>query len=421
MVLGRRVVRRALRGHALPDVFGAAAAGHLCDRARGRPARRGPAGARRCRGAAPASSRQTVRWRGGPLLRRGARIGDVAAGNRSTDVERQPAGLLICLPYPTLPYPTLSVRAACPLTCGVLLRCVCALLRQGATCACIMAVCAAGEPDAGRLPPRCTAARLTGAPGLQTHGILSDDPAANPTFHDWNHVAIWYCSSDSHLGDAPPGPAALRPARRRACCAAAAGVCLARAQPRACRRRCAPWPCADVDGWVCVAALVLYLLHSWMASYQLALRVWRAGDSRAGAIAAPGHRLHSAAGYQICPLVTCVLFGAGAARRVAGWGQQAGHARRGRRAVGRRARGRAGRGERGARVPGGARGGRQRQPRRRGRRAPAECAPPPRLPPASPASLELARGARAPCAACLLSGGQHGAPRHRGNQAAGRS
>lgn len=174
-----------------------------------------------------------------------------------------------------------------------------------------MAVCAAGEPDAGRLPPRCTAARLTGAPGLQTHGILSDDPAANPTFHDWNHVAIWYCSSDSHLGDAPPGPAALRPARRRACCAAAAGVCLARAQPRACRRRCAPWPCADVDGWVCVAALVLYLLHSWMASYQLALRVWRAGDSRAGAIAAPGPRLHSAAGYQICPLVMCVLSGLG--------------------------------------------------------------------------------------------------------------
>ena len=315
MVLGRRVVRRALRGHALPDVFGAAAAGHLCDRARGRPARRGPAGARRCRGAAPASSRQTVRWRGGPLLRRGARIGDVAAGNRSTDVERQPAGLLICLPYPTLPYPTLSVRAACPLTCGVLLRCVCALLRQGATCACIMAVCAAGEPDAGRLPPRCTAARLTGAPGLQTHGILSDDPAANPTFHDWNHVAIWYCSSDSHLGDAPPGPAALRPARRRACCAAAAGVCLARAQPRACRRRCAPWPCADVDEWVCGAALVLYNLHSWMACHQLALRAWRRRLARRGHCSA---RAQAAQRCGLPNLSACHV------RLIRGWGRPKG-------------------------------------------------------------------------------------------------
>lgn len=41
----------------------------------------------------------------------------------------------------------------------------------------------------------------------QTHGILSEDAAANPYFHDWNHVFVWYCSSDSHLGDAPPGAA----------------------------------------------------------------------------------------------------------------------------------------------------------------------------------------------------------------------
>ena len=40
---------------------------------------------------------------------------------------------------------------------------------------------------------------------MQSHGILSDDPAENPYFSSWNHVAVWYCSSDSHLGDAPAG------------------------------------------------------------------------------------------------------------------------------------------------------------------------------------------------------------------------
>ena len=40
---------------------------------------------------------------------------------------------------------------------------------------------------------------------LQTHGITSTDPAQNPSFHGWNHVHVWYCSSDSHLGDTSTG------------------------------------------------------------------------------------------------------------------------------------------------------------------------------------------------------------------------
>lgn len=39
----------------------------------------------------------------------------------------------------------------------------------------------------------------------QPSGVLSNDPAANPSFHDWNHVYLWYCSSDSFLGDAAWG------------------------------------------------------------------------------------------------------------------------------------------------------------------------------------------------------------------------
>jgi len=219
--------------------------------------------------------------------------------------------------YPTLPYPVGQGRRPAHLRRPVAV-CPRAAPAGRDVRMPVMGACAAGELDAGRLPPRCTAARLTGAPGLQTHGILSDDPAANPTFHDWNHVAIWYCSSDSHLGDAPPGPAALRPARRRACCAAAAGVCLARAQPRACRRRCAPWPCADVDEWVCGAALVLYNLHSWMACHQLALRAWRRRLARRGHCSA---RAQAAQRCGLPNLSACHvrLIGAGAARRVAGW------------------------------------------------------------------------------------------------------
>eukprot|EP01088_Endostelium_zonatum_P016587 TRINITY_DN4548_c0_g1_i1.p1 TRINITY_DN4548_c0_g1~~TRINITY_DN4548_c0_g1_i1.p1 ORF type:complete len:393 (+),score=41.73 TRINITY_DN4548_c0_g1_i1:13-1191(+) len=32
-------------------------------------------------------------------------------------------------------------------------------------------------------------------------GILSSNPTLNPYFHDSNHVYIWYCTSDSHLGN----------------------------------------------------------------------------------------------------------------------------------------------------------------------------------------------------------------------------
>ncbi|KAK9902182.1 hypothetical protein WJX75_007070 [Coccomyxa subellipsoidea] len=57
--------------------------------------------------------------------------------------------------------------------------------------------------------PAQTSAR-TSVPGLpdvvlQSHGITSWDPAQNPHFNSWNHVHVWYCSSDSHLGDASPG------------------------------------------------------------------------------------------------------------------------------------------------------------------------------------------------------------------------
>eukprot|EP00884_Botryococcus_braunii_P020346 jgi/Botrbrau1/6996/Bobra.0165s0026.1 len=40
---------------------------------------------------------------------------------------------------------------------------------------------------------------------LRPDGILSRDPERNPLFFTWSHVYIWYCSSDSHLGDAPAG------------------------------------------------------------------------------------------------------------------------------------------------------------------------------------------------------------------------
>ena len=45
---------------------------------------------------------------------------------------------------------------------------------------------------------------IAGIPEIltQPRGILSDDPLQNPNFHDWTHVYLWYCSSDSHLGDA---------------------------------------------------------------------------------------------------------------------------------------------------------------------------------------------------------------------------
>ncbi|CAL8465970.1 g5506 [Coccomyxa elongata] len=57
--------------------------------------------------------------------------------------------------------------------------------------------------------PACTSAR-TYAPGLpdvvlQSHGITSVEADLNPSFASWNHVHVWYCSSDSHLGDAYHG------------------------------------------------------------------------------------------------------------------------------------------------------------------------------------------------------------------------
>lgn len=40
---------------------------------------------------------------------------------------------------------------------------------------------------------------------LPLNGILSANPVENPFWAGWNHVYIWYCTSDSHLGDAPLG------------------------------------------------------------------------------------------------------------------------------------------------------------------------------------------------------------------------
>jgi len=37
-------------------------------------------------------------------------------------------------------------------------------------------------------------------------GILSSDPKINPYFYDANQVYIWYCSSDSHLGNNAASP-----------------------------------------------------------------------------------------------------------------------------------------------------------------------------------------------------------------------
>ena len=68
---------------------------------------------------------------------------------------------------------------------------------------CFQQPCEDGLP-VGVLPrPWQVLIRIVG--WVQSHGILSDDPAENPYFSSWNHVAIWYCSSDSHLGDAPAG------------------------------------------------------------------------------------------------------------------------------------------------------------------------------------------------------------------------
>eukprot|EP00026_Physarum_polycephalum_P010167 Phypoly_transcript_10319.p1 GENE.Phypoly_transcript_10319~~Phypoly_transcript_10319.p1 ORF type:complete len:378 (+),score=53.45 Phypoly_transcript_10319:114-1247(+) len=37
--------------------------------------------------------------------------------------------------------------------------------------------------------------------GVGHEGILSSTPSLNPYFYNWNHVYVWYCSSDSHLGN----------------------------------------------------------------------------------------------------------------------------------------------------------------------------------------------------------------------------
>lgn len=58
------------------------------------------------------------------------------------------------------------------------------------------------------LPPRTSArTHARGLPDivLQSHGVTSVDADKNPSFASWNHVHVWYCSSDSHLGDAFPG------------------------------------------------------------------------------------------------------------------------------------------------------------------------------------------------------------------------
>jgi len=42
---------------------------------------------------------------------------------------------------------------------------------------------------------------------MQSAGITSIEAFDNPDFHSWAHVHIWYCSSDSHLGDIAAGRA----------------------------------------------------------------------------------------------------------------------------------------------------------------------------------------------------------------------
>lgn len=48
-------------------------------------------------------------------------------------------------------------------------------------------------------------ATASGIPNIlaQPGGILSTDGSKNPAFADWNHVYIWYCTSDSSLGAFP--------------------------------------------------------------------------------------------------------------------------------------------------------------------------------------------------------------------------
>ena len=46
---------------------------------------------------------------------------------------------------------------------------------------------------------------------LQPRGILSEDPEENPYFSTWSHVYVWYCSSDSHLGEAAAGGPSASP------------------------------------------------------------------------------------------------------------------------------------------------------------------------------------------------------------------
>ena len=40
---------------------------------------------------------------------------------------------------------------------------------------------------------------------LRSAGITSIEAELNPFYSSWAHVHIWYCSSDSHLGDIAPG------------------------------------------------------------------------------------------------------------------------------------------------------------------------------------------------------------------------
>ena len=49
--------------------------------------------------------------------------------------------------------------------------------------------------------------RHSGIPDVvfPNHGILSANLQENPYFGSWNRVHLWYCSSDSHLGEATVG------------------------------------------------------------------------------------------------------------------------------------------------------------------------------------------------------------------------
>ena len=58
--------------------------------------------------------------------------------------------------------------------------------------------------------------RQSGVPDVvfPKHGILSASLQENPYFGSWNRVHLWYCSSDSHLGEAAGGEQPNSPSTR---------------------------------------------------------------------------------------------------------------------------------------------------------------------------------------------------------------